>query len=216
MEALLIGYNLMGFVDGTFVCPPLTISTGNQTMPNPVATTWICQDQLLLHAIFASVSEAMIPLIASCNSVMHLKDQFSTARRNSCFVSEFLQELANELAIIDTPISDDDLVIHALRGLGIEYKEIAAAIRARENTISFEEMHDKLVAYETQLKLEEIRLEAAPVTANYSNRSRGIGSNSRWPNNRSRHQNYSRSNQHRGPSHRSYSDRDNREPRPTC
>lgn len=116
---------------------------------------------------------------------MHLKDQLSTVGRNLCSVSNFLQELkalVDELAIIDTHLSDDDLVIHALRGRGTEYKEIAAAIRPRENTINFEEMHDKLVAHETQLKLEKIRLEVAPVMAHYSNRIRGIGSNSCWPN----------------------------------
>ncbi|KAK3423739.1 hypothetical protein EUGRSUZ_H00940 [Eucalyptus grandis] len=90
--------------------------------------------------------------------VMFLKYQLFTIKHKSRSVSEYLQELkgiANELSIIDTPFQDDDIVIRALLGISPECKELAIAIRARKNPISFEELHDKLVAYETYLKHEE-------------------------------------------------------------
>ncbi|KAJ0038027.1 hypothetical protein Pint_22381 [Pistacia integerrima] len=59
-----------------------------------------------------------------------------------------VKSVADELALIDAPLSDDDLTIFALNGLGNGFKEISAAIRARDNSISFEELHDKLVEHE--------------------------------------------------------------------
>lgn len=62
-------------------------------------------------------------------------------------IAEFLQaikRIADDLALIGHCLNDDELVIHALNGLGNDYKEICAAIRARDATMSFEELHDKL------------------------------------------------------------------------
>ncbi|KAH7554431.1 hypothetical protein JRO89_XS12G0206900 [Xanthoceras sorbifolium] len=86
-------------------------------------------------------------------------------------VAEYLQlikAISDELAIIDAPLAEDDIIIHALNGLGPEFKEIAAAVRARENLITFEELHDKLVAYEGYLKREEAGSDVSIATANYT------------------------------------------------
>ena len=89
--------------------------------------------------------------------------------------------IADELAIIDHPVSDDDLTLYILNGLGIEFREIAAPIRAREISLKFEEIHDLLVSHESYLQ----RLEHQSATqfvpiANYSNRwSSQFSSNSR-------------------------------------
>lgn len=86
-------------------------------------------------------------------------------------MAEYLQlikAISDELAIIDAPLAEDDIIIHALNGLGPEFKEIAAAVRARENPITFEELHDKLVAYEGYLKREEAGSDVSIATANYT------------------------------------------------
>ncbi len=62
-----------------------------------------------------------------------------------------LKSIADELAITHEKIKDDDLTLYALDGLGNEYKEIAATIRARNTPMTFKELHDKLVDYETFL-----------------------------------------------------------------
>ena len=48
--------------------------------------------------------------------------------------------------------SGDDLIIHALNGLGPNFKDIAIAVHALDSPISFEELHNKLVEPETFLK----------------------------------------------------------------
>ncbi|TXG72777.1 hypothetical protein EZV62_001356 [Acer yangbiense] len=72
----------------------------------------------------------------------------------------------DELAIIDAPIDDDDLTIHVLRGLKSAFKDISAAIRSRECSISFKELHDKLVEHEGFLKREVANQELV-IIANY-------------------------------------------------
>jgi hypothetical protein len=65
--------------------------------------------------------------------------------------------LADEIALIDHPISDDDLTLYVLHELGPEFREIAAPIQAREKSLAFEELHDMLVGHESYLR----RMEAA-------------------------------------------------------
>lgn len=52
-------------------------------------------------------------------------------------------------------MAEDDLVIQALNGVGVEFKEICAGIHARESAISFEEPLEKLVEHERVLNLHQ-------------------------------------------------------------
>lgn len=62
---LLIGYDLLGYIDGTFPCPPKTASSSTTAFSlSPAYLHWFRQDKLLLNVIFASVSESVMPLIA--------------------------------------------------------------------------------------------------------------------------------------------------------
>jgi len=60
--------------------------------------------------------------------------------------------LANEIALIDHPISDDDLTLYVLHGLGPEFREIATPIRAREKSLAFEDLYNLLVGQESYLR----------------------------------------------------------------
>lgn len=70
-------------------------------------------------------------------------------------MKEYFQSLrciVDELALINSPTFEDDLVIYALNGIGPEFKEISAGVWARESKISFEELLDKMVDYKSMLK----------------------------------------------------------------
>jgi hypothetical protein len=105
---------------------------------------------------------------------MQLKENLTLSNRRSCIVTEFLQGIkviADELAIIDHPVLDDDLTLYILNGLGIEFREIAAPIRARKTSLKFEEIHDLLVSHESYLqRLKHQSATPFVPTANYSNR----------------------------------------------
>ena len=69
-------------------------------------------------------------------------------------VQEYLhtvKALADEISLIDHPIADDDLTLNILNGLGSDFQEIAAPIRAREKPLTFEELHDLLIGHDAYL-----------------------------------------------------------------
>ena len=70
--SLLIGYDILGFIDGTKSCPPATIlqSDSTSTEPNLEFSLWIQQDKLLLNAIISSMSSTLVHFIASFKSTM--------------------------------------------------------------------------------------------------------------------------------------------------
>ena len=55
-----------------------------------------------------------------------------------------MKALVDEIAIIDHSISDDDLTLYVLNGLGLDFREIVAPIQARKPSLAFEELHDLL------------------------------------------------------------------------
>ncbi|RVW18639.1 hypothetical protein CK203_104267 [Vitis vinifera] len=64
-STLLYGYDLIGYVDGTYPCPLEMIKMGDTFTPNPEHKIWKRQDSLLLHAIMESVDSTIAPLVAS-------------------------------------------------------------------------------------------------------------------------------------------------------
>lgn len=188
-HSLLFGYDILGFLDGSHPCPPATTTAGTVTSPNPAYILWQRQDQLLLHAILASLSNTIMPLLASAptsrdawdraariyankshSRILHLKDRLHQLSKGSTPVSEYLQTIkciSDELALINAPLPDDDLILYTLNGLGPDFKELTAAIRAREMTISFEKLHDKLVEHKTLLARDD-RHGSSPVSVHSS------------------------------------------------
>ena len=79
-----------------------------------------------------------------------------------------MKTLADEIAIIDHSISDDDLTLYVLNGLGSEFREIVTPIRARESPLTFEELHDLLVGHEAYLRRLETATQHLVASANYT------------------------------------------------
>ncbi|KAF5471397.1 hypothetical protein F2P56_008203 [Juglans regia] len=190
-EALLIGYDLMNFVTGDLPCP--AIDAEHSAASKAANSRWIRQDKLILHALLASTSTTITPLLASCKTsheawnkltclyagksrtrAMQLKEDLTLNTRGNRTVAEFLHTIkltVDELARIDHPVSDDDLTIYILNGLGPEFREIAAPIRARENPLKFEELHDLLISHEGYLRrLEQQATQPVVATANFTQR----------------------------------------------
>ncbi|OMO85946.1 hypothetical protein COLO4_21367 [Corchorus olitorius] len=67
-DALLMGFNLEGYVEGTTQPPPKEIQKDGKTVSNPDYNFWLQQDKLILHAIIASTLESVLPCIASSKS----------------------------------------------------------------------------------------------------------------------------------------------------
>ncbi|RVW78965.1 Retrovirus-related Pol polyprotein from transposon RE2 [Vitis vinifera] len=69
-------------------------------------------------------------------------------------VTDFLHSVrarTDELAILGAPMEEEDLTEKILDGLGDEYKELVRAVQARDTSISFDELHEKLLSFEASL-----------------------------------------------------------------
>ncbi|KAF5472305.1 hypothetical protein F2P56_009034 [Juglans regia] len=171
LDSLIIGFDLQGFINGSNPCPTLGSSPTAEVLT--ARNRWIRQDKLLLNGIFASLSESIMPLIATSSTsreawlkltqlyanrsrtrVMQLKDTLTSLNRGAKSITDYLQQVkstADELALVDSPLTNDDLTLYILNGLGSEYHDITGSIHTRENPLTFEELHDLLVSHETYL-----------------------------------------------------------------
>jgi len=184
----------MGYLDGTTKCP---LVPPNSTEPSTNTTTilWFRQDQLLLNAILASKSDNISPLIATAKTseearsrlirlyanrsrtrVMQLKESLTLLQKGDQSIFNYLKAVrttVDELAMIDTPLSNDDITPYVVNGLGTDYKDIIAPIQTKETSLTFEELHDILTAHETYLKRIEATQSQLMATANNTQRSTG-------------------------------------------
>ncbi|KAL4556283.1 hypothetical protein LXL04_038930 [Taraxacum kok-saghyz] len=169
----LIGLDLDKFIIGTNPCPSKTLA-GDETKPNPAYLPWFRQDQIIISAILGSLSDSIQPLVASAETsqqawehlnasyasvsrsrIISLKSRLAKNPKGNRTISEFLHEMkaiADELALVQNPIHEEDLAVHIISQLGDEYNHVTAALKVRETPLSFHELFDKLVDFERSLK----------------------------------------------------------------
>lgn len=193
VSSLAYGYDLIKYIDGTLPCPYQTSSSSSSTTSNINLeySLWKRQDQFIFNAILASSTERVAPLIASCSTskqawdklerlyssrsksrVLTLKECLTRPRGANQPVADYLNNLrsiADELTLIDSPITDDDLVVHILNNIGKEF--IIGGVRARETSIAFGELYDKLVDFEEYLKRDETLAQTPAITANMTTKN---------------------------------------------
>ena len=65
---LLFEYDLLGYIDSSFNCPPAMLNISEEPSPisNPAHKLWLRQDRLILQAIQASVIRSVALLISAC------------------------------------------------------------------------------------------------------------------------------------------------------
>ncbi|CAL1389582.1 unnamed protein product [Linum trigynum] len=174
LETLLLGLDLFSYIDGTTIAPDRTITENGVAKPNPAFQLWFRQDKLILHALRCSISEGIYSFVSGASTspaawlileklyassaqsrIIHLKGKLAKTSKGNRDILAFVNDLkstAAELALIGAPVSDLDLIVYCLRGLGEEYGAFAAAIRARGPGLVLEDLIDSLVEYESDLK----------------------------------------------------------------
>jgi hypothetical protein len=172
-QTLFVGYDLQGFIDGTKPCPPQSLITENSNTPNPAYHAWIRQDQLILNALIGAIHHSIIPFIACATTsqkawiilastyatpsrgrIKQVKASFKALTKGSLSISDFIHSVkarADELAMLGAPIDGEDITDKILEELGDEYKELVHAVQARDTSIAFDELHEKLLMFEASL-----------------------------------------------------------------
>lgn len=191
MESTLIGLDLVGYIDGSTVAPA-NYSDEARMILNPAYTAWYRQDQIILSAILGSLTDTLQPVISTASSTRDTWNRLSSscaAASRSCIVSlkaklaknpkanrciqmymRDMREIADDLALAQSPVTEEDLVVHIFTQLRDEYNSIVAALRVRSNPISYGELHDVLTDYERLLKDNEAATKIHVPTANVTHR----------------------------------------------
>lgn len=168
--ALLTGYDLLCYINGTKPCPSKQLEN-NTTAFNPTFTHWVRQDQLILHGIVSSVAAIVVTHLDTVKGfnqaweilrtmydirsrvcIIALKQRISNFKKGNQSMATYLQgikAISDELSIIDHPLNQTDLVIHTPNGLSVEYREISVALRSRKSHVTFVELHENLIDFET-------------------------------------------------------------------
>ena len=92
-------------------------------------------------------------------------------------VTDFLHSIkahADELAILGAPMEEENLTEKILDGLGDNYKELVRAVQTRDTSITFDELHEKLLSFEASLSANSKSEVQLPITSNPTNRTNTI------------------------------------------
>ncbi|XP_049383077.1 uncharacterized protein LOC125847518 [Solanum stenotomum] len=176
------GHKYLGHLTGAKSAPPTTITQTDSTISNHEYELWFCQDQLIQQAMMGSVDPTIAPTVATASSA-------------SKTVATYLQEIRSifhALKVVGSLVADDELAVKILSGLGYEYHEITVAIRARNTTLSFEDLFQKFTDHELLFKHQDIDRSSSIITAVVAQRTnfqpQNQKNNRRFPNQSSRPQ----------------------------
>ncbi|GJR35451.1 retrovirus-related pol polyprotein from transposon TNT 1-94 [Tanacetum coccineum] len=146
-HSTLTGLDLLQYIDGTLAIPSQFSDNERKTI-NPAYTRWYRQDQTLLSVILDMIQPIISSASSSKEAWERLLHSYANASRSSIIslisklaknpkgnklsVAEFLNEMrsiADELALIQNPICEEDLVVHIITQLGDEFNSLVAAIK---------------------------------------------------------------------------------------
>lgn len=193
VQSTLIGLDLLGFIDGSKTSPSEFLTDKDKTI-NPEYSLWFRQDHILVSALLGSCSEVIQPLISSANTakeawdrlhqsfanvsrsrILSLKTKLAQNPKGSKSIAVFMNEMraiADELALTQNPVSDEDLIVHIITQLGDDYSSIVAALKVRELAISFSDLFEKLTDHERSLKDKDPPVSSPSIaTVNYTART---------------------------------------------
>ena len=97
--------NLMGYVDGSIVCPPKHLP--GAAAVNPAYTTWVQHDQLILSWINGSLTPSVLSVVASKRSSHDtweaLEQRYASTSQNRILFlrNELMQTKKGDMSIAD-------------------------------------------------------------------------------------------------------------------
>lgn len=80
-----------------------------------------------------------------------------------------MKTIANDLSLAQSPVDEEDIIVHILAQLGDDYAHIIAALKVRDTTNTFPDLFEKLVDFERTLKENQ----PAPFIISVNNTQRG-------------------------------------------
>lgn len=214
VHALLDGYDLTSYIDGSIVAPPPTNTTDGAVTVNPEYKQWKRQDELIYSALLGAISVTVQPLLSttmtsaqiwetlssiyaipSRGHIRQLRQQIKQWVKGTKSIREYFQGFTtrfDQLALLGEPFKLEDQIDFILAGLSDDYKQVIDQIEGREVAPSLTEIHEKLLNHEVILQVMAANASHLPISANVANYR---GSNNNNYNSRGQNRSNSRSNQ---------------------
>lgn len=200
VHALLDGYDMFGYVDGSVVVPAATITGDDGTIStNPSFTLWKRQDRLIYSSLLGAITMTLQPILSTATTsaeiwsilqatyakpsrghVQQIRLQLRSWKKDTKTIDEYYQGLTtrfDELALLGKALDSEDQIEHILAGLPDDYKTVADQIEGRDTPPLLTEIHEKLLNQEAKLQLATAVVSSASVTANYVNYKNSPSSN---------------------------------------
>ena len=187
VHALLDGYDLSSFIDGSKPIPPAITTIDGKETPNPEFLLHNRQDKLIYSAILGAISQSIQPLLSKANTsaeiwtilastyakpsrghIKQVHNQLKNWKKDTKTISEYLQGIStrvDQLALLGKVLDLEDQIEFALEGLPDDYKQVVDQIESRDTPPTFNELHEKLLNHEARL-LSVQTSQTFPVTAN--------------------------------------------------
>ncbi|PON91412.1 Zinc finger, CCHC-type, partial [Trema orientale] len=170
-------HDLDGFLFGTRIRPDAFVpdpDRPNFSINNPAYTNWIRLDQFLMSWLLSSISEAMIGHVVRCATSheiwstlerlfatkskarsLQLRLLLQNIKKGSSSIDEYILKmrgLADSLLAAGQPISDEELILYILGGLGSDYEAVVVNLTSRQDSISLQEVQFLLQNQEMRLE----------------------------------------------------------------
>jgi gag-polypeptide of LTR copia-type len=87
--------------------------------------------------------------------VLELKLQLQTSKKGGATCGQYLQHMksiANCLCSIGSDISEQDLILYNLQGLGTDFDNFVTAVSMRSGSLTMVKLHNLLLSHEARLK----------------------------------------------------------------
>ena len=188
VQALLNGYDLTGYIDGSVTVPPATLTNNAADHVNPAYKHWQRQDQLIYSALLGAISISVQPILSrtttsaeirsklvetyanpSRSHVQQIRQQIKLWRKDNKSVDEYFQGLVmrlDQLALLGKPMETEEQMESIVEGLSEDYKQVIDQIQGREVPPSFSEIHEKLLNHEIKLQAMAAATPSLPISAN--------------------------------------------------
>ncbi|KAI3892005.1 hypothetical protein MKW92_013933 [Papaver armeniacum] len=171
---ILRSHDIYNHVDPTVASSPhLPCSANEEPSPNPEYLPWFQVDSHLLSWVQATLTQSVfvdIPDFTSSRELwkylantyvaptaarsLQLRHQLQTLQRENLSISAYLAKITSirdSLLTSYAPLTDVELVLHTLRGLGPDYQAFSTAIENRSSLHSFFELKPLLLNHEIRL-----------------------------------------------------------------
>ncbi|CAE6075150.1 unnamed protein product [Arabidopsis arenosa] len=205
--ALLNGYDLAGYLDGSVPAPEPTLTVNGVVSANPASKHWMRQDQLIYSGLIGTISPSVQPLLSkektsaqiwttlfdtyakpSRGHIKVLREQLKQWKKGTKTIDEYFQGLTtrfDQLALLESEILHEDQIDYVLGGLPDDYRQVIDQIEGRDTTPTLTVIHEKLINYELKLQTMAAASSSTPVTANAAYKNSGHNNNNSRNHNRS-------------------------------